>query len=236
MLKEKNIVVAMPAYNEAEAIEEVVSDFLSMDMIEEVVVVDNNSDDGTAELADEAGAEVVKEGRQGYGFACRKALDEATDRGDIAVLVESDGTFVARDLRKLLVYQEDFDMVLGSRTSRKMIWEGANMNPFLRWGNWFVAKVLEITHNTSSLTDVGCTFRAIDSEAYQEISDELEVGGSHFSPEMIIRAAENGISTIEVPVNYRERRGESKITGETWDAFKLGIVMLIFVLKERIKS
>lgn len=228
----QTVIVCMPAYNEAENIDSAVSSFLDHGAVDEVVVVDNNSTDDTRALAEEAGATVVFESKQGYGNACQRALAEANTRGDLLVLVEPDGTFLGRDLDKLLAYIKDFDCVVGTRTASELIWTGANMGPFLRWGNWAVAKLLESLHNTSSLTDVGCTYRIITAEAYEEIEESLTVGGSHFSPEMLIRVAQHDESMIEIPVNYRPRTGTSKITGEKVQALKLGFVMITFIIKE----
>ncbi|ADQ67274.1 glycosyltransferase family 2 protein [Halogeometricum borinquense] len=225
--------VGMPAYNEAENIATAVENFLAQNTVDEVVVVDNNSSDNTAELAEEAGATVVSETRQGYGYACQRAFQEMYEHdSDLLVLVEPDGTFVADDIEKLLSYSSDFDFVVGTRTSPQLIWEGANMDPFLRWGNWFVGKLVEVLHNTSNLTDVGCTFRLIKADAYEDIRHRFRIGGSHFSPHMLIEAAREDISMIEIPVNYRSRKGTSKITGERWPAFKLGLVMIWLVVSE----
>lgn len=209
MYRGERVVIGMPAYNEVGNVGVAVESFLDEEYVDEVVVVDNNSSDGTANIAADAGATVVTETQQGYGYACQRALAEANERGDILGLVEPDGTFVARDVEKLAAYLPDFDFVVGTRTASELIWEDANMGPFLRWGNWFVAKLLEVAHNTSSITDVGCTFRLIRSEAYEEIRDRFTVGGSHFSPEMLVRVAQSDISMVEVPVNYRARKGES---------------------------
>lgn len=233
MYQGERVMVGMPAYNEAENISAAVESFRSLDTVDGVLVVDNNSDDGTATLAEDAGASVVSERRQGYGHACRRALREMSERGaDLLILVEPDGTFVATDVEKLLAYSSDFDFVVGTRTSPQLIWEGANMDPFLRWGNWFVGKLVEVLHNTSNLTDVGCTFRLISADAYDEVRDRFRIGGSHFSPHMLIEASREDISMIEVPVNYRSRKGTSKITGERWPAFKLGLVMIWLVVSE----
>jgi len=234
MYNGQRVVVCMPAYNEAEGIGQVVTDFRSLDCVDEVVVADNNSTDGTASIAADAGATVVEERAQGYGNACQRAMAEAASRGDLITLVESDGTFVAKDIRKLLEYSVDFDVVFGTRTASEMIWNDANMGPFLRWGNWAIAKLVEVLYNAPNLTDVGCTFRLITADAYEQIEPDLTVGGSHFSPEMMIRVVQHGIPMIEVPVNYRDREGESKITGDRWPAFKLGLVMIAYVVLERL--
>ena len=77
------------------------------------------------------------------------------------MLCEPDGTFDPSDLLKLLPFTTDADVVFGSRTVQTFIWDGANMDLFLRWGNWFVAKLIEVLFNTNYLSDVGCTFRVM---------------------------------------------------------------------------
>ncbi len=231
MYKNKKVSVVMPAYNEEEHIAIAVSDFKSQPYVDEVVVVNNNSRDNTKKLALNAGAIVVDEIRQGYGYACQRALVE--NSGDYIILVEPDGTFSAHDIEKLLAYSNDFDFVIGTRTSKEMIWEGANMGKFLKWGNWTVAKMIELLYNAPSLTDVGCTYRLIKREALLKIKDKFSVGRSHFSPEMMILAIKSEISMIEIPVNYKKRKGESKITGRMWPAFKLGLVMIKLIISYR---
>ena len=84
----------------------------------------------------------MQEPAQGYGHALRRGLREAS--GDLVILAEPDGTFVGRDVLKLLAYADDFDMVCGTRTTRELIWTQANMGWFLRVGNLVVAKFLQV--------------------------------------------------------------------------------------------
>ena len=231
MYKGKKVSVVMPAYNEEEYIAKAVKEFSSIPEVDEVIVVNNNSTDRTKELAIKAGAIVVDEEKQGYGYACQRALREAS--GDLIILVEPDGTFSAHDIEKFLAYSNDFDFVIGSRTSKEMIHEGANMGKFLKWGNWALAKMIEVLFNGPSLTDVGCTYRLIKRDALEKIKDKFTVGGSHFSPEMMILAIKSRIPMIEIPVNYKERKGSSKITGRKWAAFKLGLRMIKLILSYR---
>ncbi len=80
------------------------------------------------------------------------------------MLAEPDGTFLPEDILKLLVYSAECDVVFGTRTTRELIWAGANMARFLRWGNWAVAKLIEALFNTSHLSDVGCTYKLLRRE------------------------------------------------------------------------
>jgi glycosyltransferase involved in cell wall biosynthesis len=227
----KRVSVVLPAYNEADNIGQAVREFLAISAIDEVVVVDNNSRDGTGALAAEAGGRVVVERQQGYGHALRRGMREAA--GEIVVLAEPDGTFVARDVLKLLSYTDEFDMVLGTRTTRELIWSQANMGWFMRVGNVAVAKLIQVLYGGPSLSDCGCTFRLIHRQALDQIYDDLTVGGSHFLPEMVILALRRGLRVIEIPVNYRGRVGESKITGSPVTAMKVGLRMIRLITEYR---
>jgi glycosyltransferase involved in cell wall biosynthesis len=229
-----SVSVVMPAYNEEVAIASVVRGFLQQPYVDEVVVIDNNSSDNTAELARQAGARVVTETRQGYGYASQRALLEG--RGDYIIIAESDSTFRPQDALKLLVYAEEFDAVFGTRTSKSCIWYGANMGFFLRYGNAAVAKLLEYLHNGPCLTDVGCTFKLLRREAVQAIATRLTVGGPAFSPELMMVLIRSGLRCVEVPVHYRPRQGTSKITGDFHKAFRLGLRMIGMIIAYRFRS
>lgn len=228
----KSISLIFPAYNEEGNIAQAVREFQQTGRFSEILVINNNSKDRTAELALHAGARVIDEATQGYGAALQRGLREAT--GDYLVLAEPDGTFVAKDVEKLLVYAEEFAMVLGTRTTPELIWKGANMGRFIRYGNVAVAKLLEFLFGGPNLTDCGCTFRLIRRDAYLKIAAHLTVKASHFLPEMVILGLQNHIPLIEIPVNYRPRIGESKITGRWIGAFKTGMRMIFLIFSYRI--
>jgi len=223
----------MPALNEAAGIESVVRGFLDVPEVDEVVVADNASSDGTGAKAAFAGARVVREERRGYGYACRAALAAAD--GDLIILVESDSTFSPGDIHKFLAYSGDFDVIFGTRTSKTCIWSGSNMGTFLRYGNCAVAKLLEYVHNGPCLTDVGCTYKLITRPALRQILPLLEVGDARLSPELIITAVRLGFRCVEIPVMYGTRVGESKITGNPRTAFVLGLRMVALILRYRFR-
>jgi glycosyltransferase involved in cell wall biosynthesis len=228
----RTVSVVFPAYNEGGNIRRAVEDFFLPGVVDEVIVVDNNSRDGTAAEAAAGRARVIAETKQGYGYALRRGLREAT--GDLIILAEPDGTFVGRDVLKLLAYSDDFDMVCGTRTTRELIWEQANMGWFLRVGNWAVAKLIQVLYDGPSLSDCGCTLRLTHRPALARFIDDLTVGGSHFLPEMVILGLKRGLRIIEVPVNYRDRIGESKITGTFTGALRTGVNMIVLALKCRL--
>jgi glycosyltransferase involved in cell wall biosynthesis len=228
----RTVSLVLPAYNEAEGIRDAIESFRASGYVDEVLVVDNNSRDDTATKAAQAHAVVVWEPVQGYGAALTRGLRNAS--GDYVILAEPDGTFAGTDVIKLLAYADDFDMVCGTRTTRELIWQEANMGWFLRLGNLAVAKLLQVLFNTCSLSDCGCTLRLVRRDALLSFLPDLTVRGSHFLPEMVILARLRGLRIIEVPINYRGRRGESKITGSLRGAVTTGLAMIALILRYRL--
>ena len=161
----RTVSVVLMTYAERNSIRRVIDGFFDTGLVDEVLVVDNNAEAGTREEVAKTAARLVHEPRQGYGCATRRGLAEAA--GDLVVLAEPDGTFLPEDLPKLLVYSNECDAVFGTRTTRELIWHGANMSWFLRWGNWAVAKMIEAFFNTSHLSDVGCTYRLLRTRPRQ---------------------------------------------------------------------
>lgn len=234
MWRGKTVSVILPTYNEKESIRASIREFEASGIVDEILVVNNNAAEGTsAEVAPTTAREVL-EPEQGYGAAIRRGFIETS--GDFVIVSEPDGTFRGRDVYKLLAYAEDFEVVYGSRTVKELIWEGANMGAFLKWGNYAVAKLMEFLFNTTSLTDVGCTMRCIRRESLARIQPFFTVSGSFFGPEMMVLSILTGMKMIQIPVNYTERVGTSSVTGNTWVAFKLGLQMIGLILSYRLRS
>jgi cellulose synthase/poly-beta-1,6-N-acetylglucosamine synthase-like glycosyltransferase len=219
--KGQNVAAVLTAYDDEEAIGQAVDDFKAQPAVSEVIVVDNNSSDRTAEVAAAHGATLIREPRQGYGYACIGGMHYAIDHtpAQFIVLVEGDMTFFAEDLEKMLPYISECDMVLGTRTTRTLTHNGSQMDWFLAWGNLFLAFLIRLRYWDSTflgrarLTDVGCTYRIIRRDALMRIGDQLRVGGNYFSPHMILIALRNNLSVVEVPIRFRERVGVSKGAG-----------------------
>lgn len=231
MWKDKTISVILPTYNERDSIRACIQSFEKTNVVDEIIVVNNNAAAGTSDEVAQTTAREVHEVIQGYGAAIQRGLLEAT--GDYLVVSEPDGTFDGEDIFKLLAYADDFDVVLGTRTTTALIGEGANMGLFLKWGNWGVAKMVEFLFNTTHLSDVGCTMRLFSRKAYETIAPRFSVQGSHFGPEMLLLTIEEGLRYIEVPVHYRARVGESMVTGSHRKAFVLGMRMIAMIVNRR---
>lgn len=230
----KRVSIILPAYNEEGNIKNAIKEFSAHPAVDEVIAVDNNSNDRTAEEIKKTKATYIFESTRGYGSALRRGLREAT--GDILVMTEPEGTYTAHDLDKLLLYGDEFDVVFCARTSRTLIGPGANMGFILRLGNLIVAKYLEYLFHGPSLTEVGCTYKLIHRDAYEKIKDKLTVTGSHFSPEFMIRVFQAKLRSVEIPIHYQRRIGTSKGTRNMWRVVVIGSRMVLFITAERIRS
>ena len=229
MWNEKTVSVVLMTYAERDSIRAVIEGFVATGLVDEVLVIDNNAQEGTEEEVRKTSARIVKEPLQGYGNASRRGLLEAT--GDLIVLCEPDGTFVPEDIRKLLTYSTECDAVFGTRTTWELVWEGANMDWFLRWGNWAVAKLMELLLNTSHLSDVGCTYRLLQRDIARHVANSMTVGGSHAGAEIMVLTIGSGARFVEVPVNYLPRVGKSSVTGSRLAAVSVGLRMIGLVFR-----
>ena len=122
MWNDQTVSVIFPCYNEEKGIVKAIHDFFNTGYVDEIIVVDNNSTDRSVELVKSTKAKIVSEKQQGVGFATLRGLAEAS--GDLIVMAEPDGTFLGKDILKLLAYANDFDVVLGTRIIKEMIWKG----------------------------------------------------------------------------------------------------------------
>ena len=231
MWKGRSVSVILMTYAERDSIRATIDGFLATGYVDEVLVINNNAQAGTSEEVAQTAAREVHEPRQGYGWASRRGLQEAL--GDLLILAEPDGTFLPSDIVKLLAYSDDCDAVFGTRTTRELIWHGANMSWFLRWGNWAVAKLIEAFFNTSHLSDVGCTYRLLRRDLAKHVAANMRVDGNHAGVEIMMLTVVSGARFVEVPVNYLPRVGRSSVTGDPRAAIAVGLRMIQVVLDFR---
>jgi glycosyltransferase involved in cell wall biosynthesis len=233
MWKGQSLSVVLPTYNERDSIAGVIRQFESLGFVDDIVVVNNNAVPGTSAQVARTGAREVVETRQGYGAAIQRGLREVDT--DLVCLCEPDGTFDPTDLHKLLPFTTECDVVIGSRTVSNFIWDGANMGWFLQWGNWSVAKLIEVLYNTSYLSDVGCTFRVMSREQTTAILERSTLDGSAYGLEMLLLAVILRAKLVQVPVNYLPRVGVSSVTGDLGKTIRLGCEMIVMVLRMRLR-
>lgn len=199
--------VIIPALNEEDALPRVLTD-IPQPPVRRVVVADNGSTDATARVAREAGAEVVHQPERGYGAACLKALALLEeDPPDVVVFLDGDYSDHPDELPTLLEpIAQGADLVIGSRVQRAR--RGA-LTPQQRVGNAIACVALRVLYRVR-YTDLG-PFRAIRWDALSRLNMVDRNYG--WTVEMQIKAAQQGLKHAEVPVSYRERIGESKVSG-----------------------
>ena len=223
------IVVVIPAFNEENSVGNVVRD-IPKDWVEEIIVVDNNSSDETAQSARAEGATVLREPKQGYGAACLKGLayvKEMKDLPEIVVFLDADYSDYPEELPSLVkpIVDSDMDLVIGSRALGKR--EKGSMTFPQIFGNWLATSLLKLFYGVK-FSDLG-PFRAIRYSALQEIG--MVDTNYGWTVEMQLKAAKLKMNCTEVPVTYRNRIGVSKVSGTVKGAFGAGYKILYTIFK-----
>jgi glycosyltransferase involved in cell wall biosynthesis len=208
--EELDISVVMPCLNEAASVGTCVAKAFEgirlSGLVGEVVVADNGSRDGSAEIARRAGARVVHQPLRGYGNAYRKGFAEA--RGRIVVMGDSDDSYDFTQIPALIApLHEGADYVLGSRF-RGRIEPGAMTWSHRHIGNPVLTGMLNVLFGLKS-SDAHSGLRAFRREALQQMG--LSCEGMELASEIVVKAARAGLEVAEVPIVYHPRTGESKL-------------------------
>ena len=211
---DRQVVVALTAYNDQQSIAAAVTDFLNHPQVSCVIVVDNNSRDGTAEAARQAGALVRVEMQPGYGRCVYRCLEEALfhQTGELIVLCEGDLTFRAADLEKLLAYVDHADIVNGTRIVEQLREYSTQLSTFMYYGNFFVGKLLEFKHlGRGTFTDVGTTYKLLRRQSLQRLMPSLNPAVNlEFNAHFLDLALATGQRIVECPITFHARVGVSK--------------------------
>lgn len=222
------ITVVIPALDEAGNIAAVVTALLA-EPIDRVVVVDNGSTDDTAAVARAAGADVIRENRRGYGFACAAGTRAAFESGSqVVVYIDGDQSSLPSEISRLLgpLASGEADLVLGSRTLGTV--EVGAMGVHQRFGNWLTAAIMRRLYRVS-VTDLG-PYRAIRADLLESLAmSEMTFG---WPTEMMVKSARRGARIVEVPVTWRTRKaGQSKVSGTIKGTILAGFYLLSVTVK-----
>ena len=213
VLANERLVVALTAYDDEDSIADAVADFRAHPMVDEVIVVSNNSRDRTLERAAEAGATAINEPLQGYGRCVYRCLQEAVARDNpLMILCEGDLTFRAYDIDKFLAYAPHADIVNGTRTVERLRARTTQLSTFMYYGNLFVGKLLEAKHvGQCTITDVGTTYKLCRREALVRLLPHLNPAVNlEFNPHFLDVALQYGFDIVECPITFHPRVGVSK--------------------------
>ena len=217
----------IPALNEAESIG-LVLQRLPSGLFSQVIVVDNGSDDGTSEVAQAAGAEVVREPRRGYGQACLAGLAHLMPQVRAVAFMDADLSDDPTDLEQLVRLFENgqWDMVMGSRVLGNP--EPGSLTPLQRFGNWLTTLLIRKLWHVS-FTDLG-PLRILSRQALSRLN--LQDRDFGWNVEMQAKAARLGLRVTEAPVKYSRRRlGKSKISGTLRTSLYAGAKILLTVYR-----
>ena len=242
-----SICMIIPAYNESDSIESMVKKFLDRKFVKYVLVIDNNSTDGTPEIAERAGAKVIRK-KKNLGFAHSVAMgfkESLKTDANIIGITEADGTSNPYDVEKMIPYLDNCNMVIGTRQNQ-ILTEKGNQNQVMHvWGNFWLAKLIQLKYFSLlhtgfvNLTDVGCLFRLISRESLELVVEDLFYPGTdrpkagiavHLHLTML--GIEKDLRIIEIPITFNKRIGKSKMgTDEKIGAIKIGLQFLWFIIK-----
>lgn len=228
-----NIKVIIPAYNEADSIALVINEIPKI--VDEVIVVNNNSTDKTAEVAQKAGATVLFQPQMGYGYACLEGMDyvsKLSQKPDIIVFMDGDYSDYPDELTKVVqpILEDNIDFVIGARV--KSLQEKGSMTPQQHFGNWLATFLMRIMFG-AKFTDLG-PFRAIK---YQKLLDlDMQDKTYGWTIEMQLKALKHNLTYIEVPLKYKKRIGVSKVSGTIKGSIFAGAKILGWIFKYSFKK
>ena len=224
--------VIIPALDEEAAIGRVIAD-IPEPFRRRVVVVDNGSRDNTAHVAERAGARVVHEPERGYGAACLRGLAHlASNPPRVVIFLDGDQSDDPSQMTTLVAPLDDgtADLAIGSRMLGQR--EPGSLTPHARFGNALATTLIRIVYRTR-YTDLG-PFRAVTWDALQGLNMQDRDFG--WTVEMQVKAAKARLRVIEIPVRYRRRLGQSKISGTLAGSFRAGKKILWVVFRESFKA
>lgn len=225
--------VIIPAFNEAKSIALVLRDL--PDLVDEVVVVDNRSTDGTADEAEKAGATVLFESQKGYGYACLKGIAYLAQKArakDIVVFLDGDYSDYPEELEQLIdpIIKNEALFSLGTRVTPQL--EKKALTPQQRFGNALATQLMKLFYG-SRFTDLG-PFRAIEWETLEGLKMSDKTYG--WTVEMQLKVLKKNIPYAEIPVRYRPRIGVSKVSGTLRGTLMAGYKILLWIFTYSLKK
>lgn len=227
-IRTTKVSVAVPCYNEAVTIAQVIRDFKKVVPEADIFVFDNNSTDDTANIAEKSGATVYQVRKQGKGYVMQAIFSKLN--ADVVLVVDGDYTYYAEDAPKLIdaIINEEADMVVGNRlkgaTDKSMV-------PLHQLGNNMIVGVINRMFGTT-YTDILSGYRAFSRRFMNNIP--LLTSGFEIETEITLQALEEGFDIVEIPVSYRSRPEGSQSKLRTfYDGYRIMLTAAILLRDHR---
>ncbi|MFN9150717.1 MAG: glycosyltransferase family 2 protein [Bacteroidota bacterium] len=231
------VAVIIPALNEEQSIGIFIDSV--RDVVDHIIVVDNGSSDRTAEIARLHGATVVYEPQRGYGAACLRGIEALREspgprpgarmnrHSSFVLFLDADASDHPDDARAIIRVMQttDVEMCLGSRTTG--LADAGSLTPQQRFGNWLSTRLISLIWGVH-YTDLG-PLRAVRWDVLERLEMQDRTWG--WTVEMQIKIAMHGISFLEIPVRYRRRIGQSKISGTVVGSVRAGYKILTTIAR-----
>lgn len=212
----KKISIVIPCYNEEKGIGKVIAGIpqdklKKLDYEYEVIVVDNNSQDKTSEIAKSYGAKVLYEKKQGKGHALIAGFKSISRNTDYVIMLDGDNTYKSKEIPRLLEpLDNDFcDVIIGSRLDGKL--NGYSLSFSHRLANWFFTFFVRRFYLVNT-TDTCTGYFAWKKKVIDELIPHIKSSGFAIETEMITKMARLGYKIYSVPITYDSREGNSKLS------------------------
>jgi len=229
----EHIKVIIPAYNEEDAIAKVIKEIPTI--VNEIIVVSNNSTDNTEINASKAGATVLKEARKGYGYACLKGMEyiaslDPKKQPYIVVFLDGDYSDYPEQLTEIIrpIVSDNIDFVIGSRVKRFR--ETGSMTPQQVFGNWLATFLMKLIFG-AKYSDLGPLEPSNTINCYNltcKIKLWLDCRDA-------VKSTKQKLSYVEIPVKYKNRIGVSKVSGTIKGTIFAGVKIVGWIFKYSFK-
>jgi len=213
--KINKLTLLIPCYNEASGIGEVISNIpseqlKSMGYNTEVIVIDNNSTDETAQIARSSNATVINEPKQGKGHAILTGFKNIPSDSNLVAMIDGDASYDIKELPRLIepIHNSFAEVIVGTRLNGRLY--NGSMKGFNRFGNWFLTFLARVGYK-SNITDVCSGFFVWKKCVVDDLSNHLKSNGFSIEMEMIAKMARLNYGCYSVPISYVQRNGFSSL-------------------------
>lgn len=220
----KSLSIIIPCYNEKNTIEKIINKIHNIDISKQIILVDDNSNDGTSEiikdyLNDKVDIVIYHTSNMGKGACIKSAKTKI--KNDIIIIQDADLEYDPNDYEKLIqpIIEKKTKIVYGSRVLNKTNFNNKNnfISSFRIFGNYLLTRISNII-NSQKLTDAHTCYKVFSKDVFDQIN--LEEKGFNFCPEITTKVSNIGEKILEVPISYNGRSEQDGKKIRLWHAFE----------------